>query len=146
MKSEPKLTFGQKIVATREEMGMKPAEFARLLGIQRQLVAQWEKKERCSIDANNLALLVNKTGKPQEYWLDRSAVGTPLVDELEDSLAELSGPQAQGEVGMDDPKAQLALSLLTTMPVSTAIKVINEAFTRLSAQSKGKRSVPTHGA
>lgn len=139
------LTFGQKIVATREAMGLSQADFARKVGVDRQLMGQWEQKARCSIHAEKLNALVAATGKPSTYWTGKEYSGTPLVDELEDSLTELTA-HTDGEAKVDNPIARTALSLLMKLPTETALETIEEAATLLAERAKKTRQNPTRGA
>lgn len=146
VRTPPKnLNFGAKLVAEREAMGLSQADFARRVGIDRQLLAQWELKDRCSIHAEKLNKLVVATGKPATYWTGKEYSGAPLVDELEDSLAELSA-HTVGEAKMDNPMARTALVLLMKMPAETALETIEQAATLLAERMKKAKANPRQGA
>jgi transcriptional regulator with XRE-family HTH domain len=136
--------FGARLEWVRQRMEVPTkAEFARLIGVDRQLLDQWVKKKRCSIDAENLARLARATKYPQEFWTEQTTLGVALVDEVEDSPADSHREDVNsGEALMEDPIAQTALTLLMKLPPRTALKVIEEVATRLSAKQKESLKVP----
>jgi hypothetical protein len=92
-----------------------------------------------------LNMLIAATGKPATYWTGKENHGTPLVDELEDSLTELPS-YSDRQANVENPIARTALSLLMKLPTETALETIEQAATLLAERTRKTKANPTRGA
>lgn len=83
-------TFGDRLAAAREGLGLSQEDLARRIGVRRETLAAWE-DDRREPRANRLALLAGVTGAPLRWLLSGEGETPGFVTEAEgeDGLAAL---------------------------------------------------------
>lgn len=97
-------TFGDRIVAAREALGMSPHDLARRLGIKTQTLVNWE-EDRSEPRANKLQMLAGVLNV-SIIWLMtgtgpgvKVSLGGPKAEDIAELLAELRAVrEAQSEL------------------------------------------------
>ena len=92
--SDESATFGDRVAAAREALGLTQAELARRLGVKAQTIASWE-ADRAEPRANRLQMLAGMLNVPMVWLMTGQGDGVAPPDEkatdlgVEALLAEL---------------------------------------------------------